>query len=102
MTASEAEGGRPVCVIGNDVATNLFAQESPLGKKIRIGARRLEVIGVLEKRGSFLGMDSFDNEVIIPIQQFLFGYWRHPDFDIQVKVSRAGSNWRTRRRSCAD
>jgi putative ABC transport system permease protein len=86
MTIEEADGGRPVCIIGNDVATNLFQRESPLGKKIRIGSRRLEVIGVLEKRGSFLGMDSFDNEVIIPIQQLLIGYWRNPNFDIQVKV----------------
>jgi putative ABC transport system permease protein len=88
LTAAEADGGRPVCVIGNDVATNLFRKESPLGKKIKIGARRLEVIGVLEKRGSFLGMGSFDNEVIIPVQQLLIGYWRNPDFTIQVKVNR--------------
>jgi putative ABC transport system permease protein len=86
LTANEAEGGRPVCVIGNDVATNLFQGESPLGKQIRIGARRLEVIGVLEKRGSFLGMDSFDNEVIVPVQQFMIGYARNPNFDVQVKV----------------
>ncbi len=86
LTEGEAEGGRPVCVIGNDVATNLFQRESPLGKKIKVGSRRLEVIGVLEKRGSFLGMDSFDNEVVIPIQQLLIGYWRDPNFDIQVKV----------------
>jgi putative ABC transport system permease protein len=86
LTGAEAEGGRPVCVIGNDVATNLFEHEPALGKKIRIGARRLEVIGILDKRGSFLGMDSFDNEVIIPIQQLLIGYWRNPNFDIQVKV----------------
>ena len=86
MTASEVEGGRPVCVIGNDVATNLFVHESPLGRKIKIGEHQLQVIGVLEKRGSFLGMDSFDNEVIMPIGQFVFSYWRHPSFDIQVKV----------------
>ncbi|HEY3914147.1 MAG TPA: ABC transporter permease, partial [Verrucomicrobiae bacterium] len=86
LTSAEAEGGRPICVIGNDVATNLFHNESPIGKKIDIGARRLSVIGVLAKRGSFLGMDSFDNEVIIPIQQFLTGYMRRPSFDIQVKV----------------
>ena len=88
LTEEEAEGGRPICVIGNDVATNLFERESPLGKKIRIGARRLEVIGVLEKRGSFIGMDSLDNEAIVPIQQFLIGYWRDPDFDNQVKAQR--------------
>jgi putative ABC transport system permease protein len=86
LTAEEAEGGRPVCVIGYDVATNLFQRESPLGEKIIIGARRLEVIGVLEKRGGFLGMESFDNQVIIPIQQLLIGYWRDPNFDVQVKV----------------
>jgi putative ABC transport system permease protein len=86
ITTAEDQGGRPVCVIGNDVATNLFRQESPLGKKIIIGARHLEVVGVLEKRGSFLGLESFDNEVIIPIQQLLIGYMRNPSFDLQVKV----------------
>jgi putative ABC transport system permease protein len=88
MTPEESSGGRPVCVIGNDVATNLFINESPLGKQIRIGPRKLEVIGVLEKRGSFLGLKSFDNEVIIPIEQLLIGYWRNPDFMIEVKVDR--------------
>jgi putative ABC transport system permease protein len=86
MSETEVQGGRPVCVIGNDVATNLFPRESPLGKKIKIGEHKLEVIGVLEKRGSFLGMASFDNQVIIPIPQFVFSYWRRPSFDIQVKV----------------
>jgi putative ABC transport system permease protein len=77
-----------VCVIGQDVATNLFQNEAALGKQIKIGPRTLEVIGVLEKQGSFLGMQSLDNEVIIPIQQFLIGYMRDPDFEIQVKVAR--------------
>src|SRR5580658_7977971 len=86
LSESEVQGGRPVCVIGNDVATNLFPLESPLGKKIKIGEHKLEVVGVLEKRGSFLGMESFDNEVIIPVPQFVFSYWRRPSFDIQVKV----------------
>jgi putative ABC transport system permease protein len=86
ISTAEDEGGRPVCVIGNDVATNLFSRDSPIGKKIIVGARRLEVVGVLEKRGSFLGMDSFDNEVIIPIQQLLVGYMRLPNFEVQVKA----------------
>ncbi len=86
LTAGDAAGGRPVCVIGNDVATNLFVRESPLGKKIRIGPCWLEVVGVLEKRGSFMGMGSLDEQVILPIQQFLVGYWRNPDFEIQVKA----------------
>jgi putative ABC transport system permease protein len=87
LTAGDTEGGRPVCVIGNDVATNLFVRESPLGKRIRIGPRWLEVVGVLEKRGSFLGLASMDNQVILPIQQFVIGLWRNPDFEIQVKAA---------------
>jgi len=86
LTAADSAGGRPVCVIGHDVATNLFIRESPIGKKIRIGPRWLEVVGVLEKRGSFMGLVSMDNEAIIPVQQMLMGYWRNPDFEIQVKA----------------
>jgi putative ABC transport system permease protein len=88
LTAAEADGGRPVCVIGLDVATNLFINETPLGKQIKVGPRSLEVVGVLEKQGSFLGLKSLDNEVIIPIQQLLIGYLRNPDFQIQVKAIR--------------
>jgi putative ABC transport system permease protein len=86
LSASEVEGGRPVCIIGNDVATNLFQKESPLGKKIKIGEHPFTVIGVLEKKGSFLGMNSFDNEVIIPISQFVFSYWRNPTYNVQIKI----------------
>ncbi|HWD20936.1 MAG TPA: ABC transporter permease [Verrucomicrobiae bacterium] len=96
LTPSEADGGRPVCVLGYDVWTNLFRQEQTLGQKITVGARKLEVVGVLDKRGSFLGMDSFDNEIIIPVQQFLIGYSRNPNFDVQVKVNDATKldDWR--------
>ena len=86
LSADEAGGGRPVCVIGTDVATNLFRLESPLGKHLRIGPRSLEVIGVLNKQGSFLGLQSFDNQVIIPLRQLLLAYWREPDVEIWVTV----------------
>ena len=42
LSAADAEGGRPVCVIGSTVATNLFQRESPLGKKVMIGQRPLK------------------------------------------------------------
>jgi putative ABC transport system permease protein len=86
ITGAEVEGGRPVCVVGSEVATNLFQQEWPLGHKIKIGPRTLEVVGVLEKQGSFLGAFSLDNQVIIPVKQFLTGIWNYPDFQIQVKA----------------
>jgi putative ABC transport system permease protein len=86
ITPADAEGGRPVCVVGIEVATNLFPREPAIGKQIRLGERRLEIIGVLEKQGSFLGLESLDNQVIIPLQQLLIGYSRNPDYTIQLKA----------------
>ena len=86
MTEMEVEGGRPVCVIGSEVATNLFLREPALGKKIKIGANSLEVVGVLEKQGSFMGQFSLDNQAIIPLKQFVSSYWRRPDYEIQIKA----------------
>ena len=37
LSAADADGGRPVCVIGSTVATNLFVRETPLGKRVLIG-----------------------------------------------------------------
>ncbi len=86
MSGPESDGGRPVCILGCDVATNLFRAESPLGKRVKIGPRSFEVIGVLEKQGSFMGAFSLDNQVVIPLRQLMMGYWNDPDLQIQVKV----------------
>lgn len=87
LSAGEVEGGRPVCVIGAQVATNLFPLESPLGKKLRLATASFDVIGVLEKQGSLLGMISLDNQVIIPIKQFVSQFWSDPDCVIEVKAA---------------
>jgi len=84
MTAEEADGGRPVCVIGSEVATNLFQNEPALGRKIKVGLQAFEVIGVLGKQGNFLGQFSLDNQVIIPVLQFLIGIWHDPYLEIHV------------------
>ncbi|MGO8674539.1 MAG: ABC transporter permease [Limisphaerales bacterium] len=86
----ESQGGRPVCVIGSEVATNLFQREPPLGKRIRIEGQSFEVIGVLEKQGTFLGMFSLDNQVIIPLKQLMMSFWGTPDCLIRVKVTDLG------------
>ena len=87
LTPAEAEGGRPVCVIGTDVATNLFLHETPLGKTIGVGPRPFEVVGVMEKQGSLFGTFSLDNRVIVPLRQFTTWFWSNPSLTIAVKVS---------------
>ncbi len=86
LTPGEVDGGRPVCVIGSEVATNLFQRESPLGRRLTIGQQTFEVVGVLDKQGSFLGMISLDNQVIIPLQQFAAGFRSRPEYEFQIKV----------------
>jgi putative ABC transport system permease protein len=85
LSPAEIEGGRPACVIGFQVATNLFQREAPLGNKITIGSRTFEVVGVLEKQGSFLD-NSLDNQAIIPLKQFTTFFWSFPDYEVQIKA----------------
>jgi putative ABC transport system permease protein len=86
FSGAESDGGRPVCVLGYQVATNLFVRESPLGQRIRIAQFTFDVVGVLEKQGNFLGAFSLDNQVVIPVQQFVSQFESFPEFSIQVKV----------------
>jgi putative ABC transport system permease protein len=86
LTAAEVEGGRPVCVIGSQVATNLFLQDPPIGSHISVGPRSYEVIGVLERQGSLMGEFNLDNRILIPLRQFTMWFWNNPDLTIAVKV----------------
>ena len=86
LSPAEVEGGRPVCVLGYSVATNLFPRESALGNKISIRNDNFEVVGVFDKQGSFLDGGSLDNQAVIPLRQFVTSFWSDPDYQIQVKV----------------
>ncbi len=84
----EAAAGRPVCIIGSDVASNLFEREDPLGKTIKIGGFSYRIIGVLEKEGEFLGTSFFskDTQAFIPSENFLKMFGSNRSIDIHVKM----------------
>jgi putative ABC transport system permease protein len=87
MTKAEADGNRDVCVIGYEIAEQLFpAGDSPLGSGIRLGEQTHTVIGVFAKRGTAFGQMSLDNQVVIPISKMFRGYRWDPGCTIQVKV----------------
>ncbi len=58
-----------VAVIGADIAERLFPDGSPIGKRIRLGSTRLEVVGVWERQGGLLGVIR-DASVLVPISTF--------------------------------
>ncbi len=55
-----------VAVLGHDLAQDLFGQENPLGKTLRVGELNFQVIGVYERKGSF-GFANDDQQVFVPI-----------------------------------
>ena len=55
-----------VAVVGATLAERLFEDENPLGKQIRASNVTFDVVGVLEKKGSNLGLD-YDDAVMVPI-----------------------------------
>jgi putative ABC transport system permease protein len=61
---------RPYAVLGSKLRRELFADSNPLGQFIRIGGTRFRVIGVMESKGDFLGMD-LDEIAYIPADRAL-------------------------------
>lgn len=56
-----------VCVLGVKLKRELFGSSRALGEWVRVGDRRMRVIGVLEERGESLGLDLRDM-LVIPVR----------------------------------
>jgi putative ABC transport system permease protein len=56
-----------VAVLGTDVRNDLFPDEDPLGKTIRVANVPFQVIGILKSRGAGPAGGTLDNIVLIPI-----------------------------------
>jgi len=64
----EAELGRNVAVIGYELAEDLFPRTDPIGKDLRIGGKKVYVVGITKKEGkSLLGGGSFDDLILLPV-----------------------------------
>ncbi|MEN3038990.1 MAG: ABC transporter permease [Candidatus Kryptonium sp.] len=86
MSEVEVKAERPVCVIGAEIAEKLFGNINPVGREMKIAGKTFRVVGVLEKQGKFLGLESLDDRVYIPIGQFIRMFpWRR-GATITVKV----------------
>jgi putative ABC transport system permease protein len=86
MTKAESDGNRDICVIGAEIAEQLFPGESPLGQMLRIGEQTHTIIGVFARRGTAFGQISLDNQVIIPIGKLIRKFTWEPNCTIQIKV----------------
>jgi putative ABC transport system permease protein len=67
FTAQEEKDSGQVVVIGSVVAQKLFADEDPIGRVVRILGAPLEVVGVLEGKGTAGVGDSQDDVAFVPL-----------------------------------
>jgi putative ABC transport system permease protein len=58
-----------VCVIGADIATQLFANVDPIGKTLRAGPREFQVVGVATAIGTVFGQPQ-DLFVLVPYHTY--------------------------------
>ncbi|HKL39243.1 MAG TPA: ABC transporter permease [Cryomorphaceae bacterium] len=76
----QVEIGAPVCIIGKSIKNRFFPTENAIGKKLKVGPRWLEVIGVLEQRlisessVSSLGIRDYNMDVYTPLETVLIRY----------------------------
>ncbi len=61
----EVSGGKMVAVIGETVRKELFPNQDPVGKELKLKDKRFTIIGVPEAKGSVFGQDS-DKAAYIP------------------------------------
>ncbi len=77
--------GTPVMVIGAKLRAELFPDTAALGQFVRVGDRRLRVIGVLAASGSGLGMNT-DELAVVPVALAQAMFNTHTLFRILVEA----------------
>ncbi|MCP3929979.1 MAG: ABC transporter permease, partial [Bacteroidetes bacterium] len=66
FSPSEYFFGANKVILGYTIAEELFGQFDPLGKIVKLGGRKLEVIGVIKKEGeSLINVVNFDEAIFI-------------------------------------
>jgi len=77
--------GASVVVLGSKLATELYPGENPIGASVRLGGWRLRVIGVLQPRGTHLGVD-MDESVFVPVTTAMRMFDRTSLFRVLIEL----------------
>lgn len=72
-TEGEDAGGAQVVILGSTIAKDLFGQDDPVGKLVRLGSLNFQVIGVYKPQGALSGNDDLVFMPLITAQKKLLG-----------------------------
>jgi len=84
LTEIDDQRRRMVCVLGAEVAEELFPRLDPLGREVRLGAETYEIVGVTATKGKMFGQ-SKDRFAVIPIRTFQKFKQERGSFGLAVK-----------------
>ena len=87
LPAADMNRGAALALIGSTVARELFPAQDPLGRVIRVAGLRARVIGVLEPRGTHMGMD-LNEVVVLPVATAMRLFNRRSLFRLMVELER--------------
>ncbi len=87
FTLEESRGGRPVVILGNTIALQLFGRANAIGNAVRVGNRVCRVVGVCAAEGASIIDNSNDDRVFIPLKMGMgmYSYRENDDAQIMVK-----------------
>jgi putative ABC transport system permease protein len=88
FNAADVSAHKRVAVIGQTVAQELFAAQTPVGQTIKVNGRAFEVVGVLASKGSN-GATNQDDVVIAPlttVQDSLTGFGAIDSITVQARA----------------
>lgn len=87
FTSSEIRSGAKVCVIGKTIADNLFPDECPIGKTMRMRNIPLRVVGVLKSKGQSALAGDLDDIVILPYTTVISRFTGHRAPFVTIQLS---------------
>ena len=75
LPSEQAESARALIVLGPKGKQELFGAESAIGQRVLVGGSQFRVVGVMEPKGQFLGID-LDDTAYVPVARALELYNR--------------------------
>jgi len=66
FTDQESHSGKNVAILGSDIANTLFAGKEAVGRRVKVFGRKLDVIGVIKRKGNDIFGNSPDKIVYVP------------------------------------
>lgn len=66
ISDNEHKTGRNVIVIGDEIAKSLFGSTECVGKKVKVGGFKCEIVGVFAHEGQNMIGNTLDNTVMLP------------------------------------